>query len=315
MDMDPCVVASRAEIVAQKLDLTPSEHAGVALSEVTTLVSGRGYPKVATMEPANGGTQNRPGAYQPKWCEVCKISCSGDKAFDIHIEGKQHQKNLKFSEKTPTLYVKTMEESKSLDGNGNAITWCEVCNISCPTNIYGKHASGKKHIKNLQKLDKIPNLPSTVTDSASSLEGKDVNSIKINSTSCELCGISCTSLELLNTHIAGKKHQKKLKNAEKQCAPAPAPEPKTLFPESDEEGKIVILEGGKRKADDSLSDVDADTKKQKMSEDEACGVLVSCKVCNVSCTGFTVFQTHLASVEHLAMVQKQAEGGSDGLQV
>ncbi|XP_076943649.1 uncharacterized protein LOC143613963 [Bidens hawaiensis] len=201
-----------------------------------------------------------------------------------------------------------MEESKSLDGNGNAITWCEVCNIICATNIYGKHASGKKHIKNLQKLDKIPNLPSTVIDSASPLEGKDVNPIKTNSTTCELCGIFCTSLELLNTHIAGKKHQKKLKNAEKQCALAS--EPKTSLPESNEEGKVVILEGSKRKVDDS--DKGADTKRPKMDQEGAGGILVTCKVCNVGCYGFTAYKLHLTGSAHIAMALKQATGGSMG---
>ncbi|MFQ6637623.1 hypothetical protein Gotur_012972 [Gossypium turneri] len=37
-------------------------------------------------------------------------------------------------------------------------TWCEVCQINCnSSNVYAKHLSGKKHLKNLQNLEKSKN--------------------------------------------------------------------------------------------------------------------------------------------------------------
>ncbi|MFS7972124.1 putative transcription factor C2H2 family [Helianthus anomalus] len=307
------------------------------------------------VQPSNCGTQNRPtklGVHQPNWCDICKVSFSGDNNFDKHIVGIQHQKNLKISEKTPTRplttfvtpmdttpITKIMEESKKSVIVNSKNTWCEICKVSCPTIEYNRHASGKKHVKNLQKLEKIqtlpsmviqsattplavPNLPSAVIQSVTTTpvgetlkltSGKVVNPNDGNSTSCRLCGVSCATRDVLNIHISGKKHQKKLKKTEQQSVSSPPPVPKTpLLEPMIEEGEIVFFEGSKRKTNDSLSsEEDADTKRLKMNEEEvACGVVVTCKVCNVGCNGLMAFKTHTASIEHSSMLLKLAKGGS-----
>ncbi|XP_022009509.1 uncharacterized protein LOC110908830 [Helianthus annuus] len=338
---------------------------------------GREYQKIATVEvdqslfkkptsvkmtpvqPSNCGTQNRPtklSVHQPNWCDICKVSCSGDNTFDKHIVGIQHQKNLKISEKTPTPplttfvtpmdttpITKIMEESKkSVIVNGKN-TWCEICKVSCPTNEYNRHASGKKHVKNLQKLEKIQTLPSTVIQSVTTplaipnlpsaviqsvttpvgetlklTRGEVVNPNDGNSISCQLCGVYGITRDVLSRHISGKRHQKKLKKTEQQSVSSPPPVPKTpLLEPMIEEGEIVFFEGSKRKTNDSLSsEEDADTKRLKMNEEEvACGVVVTCKVCNVGCNGLMAFKTHTASIEHSAMLLKLAKGGSNVLQI
>ncbi|KAM0032986.1 putative transcription factor C2H2 family [Helianthus debilis subsp. tardiflorus] len=315
--------------------------------------------KMTPVQPSNCGTQNRPtklSVHQPNWCNICKVSCSGDNSFDKHIVGIQHQKNLKISEKTPTPplttfvtpmdttpITKIMDESKKSVIVNSKNTWCEICKVSCPANEYNRHALGKKHVKNLQKLEKIqtlpsmviqsattplavPNLPSAVIQSVTTpvgetlklTRGEVVNPNDGNYTRCQLCGVNCITRDVLNRHISGKKHQKKLKKTEQQSVSSPPPVPKTpLLEPMIEEGEIVFFEGSKRKTNDSLSsDEDADTKRLKMNEEEvACGVVVTCKVCNVGCNGLMAFKTHTGSIEHSSMLLKLAKGGSNGLQI
>ncbi|KAJ0754957.1 putative transcription factor C2H2 family [Helianthus annuus] len=314
---------------------------------------GREYQKIATVEvdqslfkkptsvkmtpvqPSNCGTQNRPtklSVHQPNWCDICKVSCSGNNSFDKHIVGIQHQKNLKISEKTPTPplttivtpmdttpITKIMEESKKSVIVNAKNTWCEICKVSCPTNEYNRHASGKKHVKNLQKLEKIQTLPSTVIQSVTTpLAVPNLPSAVIQSVTTPVGEtLKLTRGEVVNPND-GKKHQKKLKKTEQQSVSSPPPVPKTpLLEPMIEEGEIVFFEGSKRKTNDSLSsEEDADTKRLKMNEEEvACGVVVTCKVCNVGCNGLMAFKTHTASIEHSAMLLKLAKGGSNGLQI
>ncbi|KAK1433690.1 hypothetical protein QVD17_10605 [Tagetes erecta] len=290
--------------------------------------------------------------FQPVWCD--------------NIAGKQHQNNLKVSEKplTPqrttlvtsmdtTSVTKPMEKLKSIKNKiGGMTTWCEICKIHCHNKVFDIHESGKRHKKNLEKLENLRNLPLTVIDAVTtppaeqlkSTKGEVVNPNEHNSARCELCDVSCSSPDILNQHISGKKHQRNLMKSGKQRVRLPEPMNEegevVLFEKSkrkvgdllkcdkdadakrqkmNEEGEVVLSERSKRKAGDSLkSDVDAaDTKRrQKMDEEEeGCGVLVKCKVCNLDCNGLMAFKTHVESFEHLKMALKHANGGSNGLQV
>ncbi|XP_076903444.1 uncharacterized protein LOC143584639 [Bidens hawaiensis] len=131
------------------------------------------------------------------------------------------QKKLKISEQTRI----PMEESNSVVTEKNTL-WCE-------------------------KLEKIPKLPSTVVEPVTkplTNNLKVVNPNVCNFVRCELCGINCNTRDVFNKHIAGKKHQKKLK--------------RTAL-----EGKDVILEGSKRKVSDSLNNEGADTKRPKTDQE------------------------------------------------
>ncbi|KAK9066575.1 hypothetical protein SSX86_013898 [Deinandra increscens subsp. villosa] len=176
-------------------------------------------------------------------------------------------------------------------------TWCEICKVNCNTNYnYNIHQTGKKHIKNLQKLEKIPN-PSPPIPQAENLKptkGEVVNPNEGTSTMCELCAVNCTSRVMFNQHISGRKHQNNLKKCNNQLAPSHALDNKPPSPEPMyEEGEIVVSVRSKRKGDESwASEEDADSKRQKMNEKEGCDLLVICKGCNVVCNGLQAYNTH-----------------------
>ncbi|KAL8250517.1 hypothetical protein R6Q59_034210 [Mikania micrantha] len=420
MDADPCVVASRAELVAKEFDLTASEHAGVSLTEASTITS------TTSDHPTNHSavvsqtvkdllttkTENKNTSFNSY--DVCNVNCNSEISFKKHMERKidltqkptslstvkqeasspdplDQEPAKKMNDVTQKLLVLTAteQETQSFVANGisdpesknknqdllqkaaefrslsvydfpqpgpsypkivtveidesflkNGVlnptsvsrtpiqpcnvdtqnrpakcfdknveskqhkkneTWCEICKITCSSNDYNKHQSGKKHIKNSKKLENIPKSPSTIdsvtawpAENMKLTKGEVVNPNEGNSAKCELCGVYYTSTEMLNQHISGKKHQKNLKKFEKQCvvsprvAKTPSPEP------MNEEGEIVFSDTSKRKANDSsASQEDADAaKRQKMNEEQGCGVLVVCKGCNVVCNGLEAYKTH-----------------------
>ncbi|XP_019431691.1 PREDICTED: zinc finger protein 346-like isoform X2 [Lupinus angustifolius] len=74
---------------------------------------------------------------------------------------------------------------------------CEVCKIDCNSrDVYEKHISGKKHKRTLQVQSQISSIQGQVSTSAT------IDSVKI----CTACNIVCNSQEVLNKHLAGKKH-------------------------------------------------------------------------------------------------------------
>ncbi|KAK9066577.1 hypothetical protein SSX86_013900 [Deinandra increscens subsp. villosa] len=196
------------------------------------------------------------------------------KSFDKNDTGKQHGENINVLE-----------------------TWCEICKVNCNTNYnYNIHQTGKKHIKNLQKLEKIPNPPPPIpqAENLKPTKGEVVNPNEGNSTMCELCAVNCTSRVMFNQHISGRKHQNNLKKCNNQLAPSHALDNKPPSPEPMyEEGEIVVSVRSKRKGDESwASEEDADLKRQKMNEKEGCDLLVICKGCNVVCNGLQAYNTH-----------------------
>ncbi|KAI3785664.1 hypothetical protein L1987_44788 [Smallanthus sonchifolius] len=396
MDVDPCVVATRKEIVAQSFDLTASEHSGVNFSQATTSnypTSSADVPPqtvkdvVVTKTESENNTQKLKDSSTINQETSSPVVANDTSDQESEKKKKKKKQDLDITQKllvstvikqvTPSsvaydsldqepeiknqdllqteaadeaLFVcnipepgqdyqkiATVEVDESLfknrvpnptsvsrtpvqasnGGTKNRPTkpivqqpmWCDVCKVSC-SNAYDTHASGKKHLKNLNKLERISNLTSTIIHSVTAplVEKQVVNrndgGIYV---SCELCRVCCTSRDMLNEHVSGKKHQKNLKKSEKQRPPvACSPEP------MNEEGEIVFSETSKRKSNESLTS--EDTKRQK-AEEEGRGVLVTCKLCNVDCNSLMEFKTHLAGFEHSVKALKQGKGGSNGLQV
>lgn len=121
--------------------------------------------------------------------------------------------------------------------------WCEICKIECNTkDILYKHKLGKKHIKNLEKLNaassigttsgsnpiigppenpKNPNLgpKKKKAETPEELEmkrrkvvegGASVNAVR----TCTICNVVCNSDTVFRFHLAGQKHNSMLKRSQ-----------------------------------------------------------------------------------------------------
>ena len=85
---------------------------------------------------------------------------------------------------------------------------CELCKISCTSKqLLDLHISGKKHQKKLKDSVQVPD----------PVEGTTIISNEVKPISCEICGISCNTYEVLKIHLTGRKH---LKNLEKSQPPS-----------------------------------------------------------------------------------------------
>ncbi|KAM7464802.1 hypothetical protein LguiB_012364 [Lonicera macranthoides] len=68
--------------------------------------------------------------------------------------------------------------------------YCEVCQVGCDTNdVLQQHYLGKKHKKNLEKIESKEELQ------------------------CEVCQVGCDTIDTLKQHYLGKKHKKNLEKA------------------------------------------------------------------------------------------------------
>lgn len=265
------------------------------------------------------------------YCDICKVVCNNQDVFRKHLAGKKHSAKAavqlanvneisnRTSECNPEAQPSNGGSQKKPDTLQPAM--CELCKISCTSNEHlSVHLTGKKHLKKLLESEQIPDLSLTpmaslgtpVMDNLEPMEGKSVISHEGKPAWCELCGIDCNTYDALRNHISGKKHQKKLEISEKPIGPNPAPA--TMQNSLKEEGKIVNVDGGKRKVKRvGNDDEDLETKKQKVLEGGAAsGALRTCTVCNVVCNSPTVFISHLAGQKHAAMAVKQAEARSNG---
>ncbi|KAJ9567344.1 hypothetical protein OSB04_003310 [Centaurea solstitialis] len=184
--------------------------------------------------------------------------------------------------------------------------WCELCDVCCDSDkTFQNHILGKKHKKKLESLksskgnsvdsERIPPIDSVATPRNVEV----TNSEKNKSTRCDLCGICCNTYEELNKHNLGQKHQKKLKNSKHVFGGW------SMEDDDDDDDEKRC----KRKANWGSDEEDGDGKKQKlmMMMMEEMKPSFSCKVCNVVCTSLMDFTSHLASLDHSAMVLKQVE--------
>lgn len=251
-------------------------------------------------------------------CEICNVVCNNPDVFRTHLAGKKHHAKAVMQLATTNVsFNATSDTGPTFHQTNPDPLRCELCKISCTSiELLNTHMSGKKHQKKLKESGQIPDPSSTLDtqptkQNPDSTEGKSVNPHDNNPVSCELCGISCNTYEVLKTHLSGKKHQKNLEKSEKTIGPNPAPT--TEQNEGTEEGKIVNLDGGSRKKKRVGNDEDIGAKRQKILQGGAASdALRTCTVCNVVCSSPTVYISHLAGKKHAAMAVKQAESGLTG---
>jgi zinc finger RNA-binding protein len=95
----------------------------------------------------------------------------------------------------------------------NTLHYCDVCKVSCGgAQTYQSHIAGKQHKKKASQI---------VAASTSGESGGAVLKTAGKGFHCELCDISCTSIEAYNAHTSGAKHQKVARLHQKLGKPVP----------------------------------------------------------------------------------------------
>ncbi|CAH1428303.1 unnamed protein product [Lactuca virosa] len=185
-------------------------------------------------------TRSQPKSIQSMQCEVCNVTCDTKDVLEKHKQGKKHLKNMqklaissvispKMPPPTPTptptaseTSVGELENNKhKLLQNGASVDkllYCETCNAVCNNqNAFQAHLAGKKHsAKAMMQLVVTNGVVNTTSESdpkGPTPEPEAQTNNNPNPIQCQLCKISCSSIEVFNTHMSGKKHLKKLKES------------------------------------------------------------------------------------------------------
>nr|XP_043606119.1 zinc finger protein 346-like isoform X2 [Erigeron canadensis] len=201
-----CDVACSSQDVFQT-HVAGKKHSAKAIMQAASSKGNFNLTSECSLEaqPITGGSQMKPDIPQSFSCELCKISCTSNELLNMHLTGKKHLKKLRKSEPMPDVLLtpvasletpptKLMENPESgpsmkVDLHEGKLTRCELCGISCNTyDMLKKHFTGKKHLKNLEKSEKLigPNpLPATEPVTPPTIigpsqvplkeEGKDIN--------------------------------------------------------------------------------------------------------------------------------------------
>ncbi|KAF6171704.1 hypothetical protein GIB67_007225 [Kingdonia uniflora] len=160
--------------------------------------------------------------------------------------------------------VKTLQQQQH--------AWCEVCKVDCNSkDVLDKHLLGKKHKKNVEKLQELTRNPLPVVLAAPA-------------------GVPLAPVSLAPTPVF--------------TTPAIGPQVKpTAFQQAKKKHK-------KKKVPPTLaSGEDLETKRRKVvGEGAATDAVRVCAICNVVCNSQIVFNYHLAGKMHIAMVKKQENG-------
>nr|GEX08408.1 zinc finger RNA-binding protein-like [Tanacetum cinerariifolium] len=247
-------------------DSSAHQPAGGTMSKTTSIVmhsAGNSESDVAASHMVNDviatTTSTQPKNTPALKCEICNIKCGTQGVLERHKLGKKHLKRLQKQPKnTPVLQ-------------------CEIFNnITCGTQgVVERHKLGKKHLKTAQKLAEASAIDKPLADTnglknATSECGSSSSSGKKSATfQCEVCKISCNSNEILNMHLSGKKHLKKLKQSEE--IPDPSDQPEST------EGKSVELHQGKP---------------------------LSCNLCGIACNSYDMLKKHNSGKKHQKNMEK-----------
>lgn len=148
----------------------------------------------------------------------------------------------------PTYVVKKVKNpvAKSLKKKLKDITqvlqpiYCDVCKLYCNSQeVYNSHKMGKKHKKNVEKLNQLMAPKPSNADTSAANKGNEANDeakrkakeedleakkrkilvggaatdlVKV----CTLCNVVCNSQGVFDFHIAGKKHAAMLKKQQQR---------------------------------------------------------------------------------------------------
>ncbi|PHU25481.1 hypothetical protein BC332_03813 [Capsicum chinense] len=243
--------------------------------------------------------------------------------------------------------VKNLETKRQKVLEGGAATdkvhSCLPCNVVCNSEaVFKIHLTGKKHIVNITKQEKLAPASASLVPSEVSANTFTVSQekpdVELNSGNgedamkeenletktrkvleggaatnevrkCLVCKVVCNSETVFRLHLVGKKHIVNVAKQEK-LAPASA----SLVPS---EVSVNTFIGPQEKphfvnsgiGQDAMKGENLETKKRKVLEGGAAlNEVRNCLVCEVVCNSETVFRRHLAGKKHIANIKKQASG-------
>ncbi|KAE8720476.1 putative C2H2-like zinc finger protein [Hibiscus syriacus] len=175
-----------------------------------------------------------------RMCTICNVACNSYEVFAKHLSGRRHaaQTGL-IAVDGIGPYLAAVRANDHFWNKGKKTTkivqssWCDVCQINCNSNdAYAKHVSGKKHLKNLENLEKSKN-PSMGTPAGTNLMIKPVENPAVAAQPeaaskedletkkrkvmeggaaaaavrvCTICNVVCNSQKVFEFHLSGQKH-------------------------------------------------------------------------------------------------------------
>ncbi|XWS60475.1 hypothetical protein CRYUN_Cryun07bG0039400 [Craigia yunnanensis] len=307
-----------------------------------------------------GNTPNQSKLIQPVWCEVCNIECKTKDAYEKHLMGKKHQRNLQVKiNPSPAIFPETSSTINNISivgqtgnvggkmifgasgvANGqelerkkqkllnagaavDSVRMCTICNVACNSHeAFTKHLSGRRHAAQagLIAVDGIgPYLAALRANDHFWNKGKKTTKIN-QSTWCEVCKINCNSNDVYAKHLSGKKHLKNLEILEKSkngtcdSSSIDTSAATNLIigplenPAANDSSVVNVQKAEKRVALPEAPQEDLETKTLKVMEGGAAASAIRvCTICNVVCNSQKVFNYHLTGQKHAAMLKKQAD--------
>jgi hypothetical protein len=148
------------------------------------------------------------------YCKICELDLQSQVCFDQHNSGKNHKKKLELKETKQISSLNTqsmiLEAKPASNIQIKAKEFkCDLCSITCTSKDHLElHLSGRKHkLKEHIKINCKSNQSETKpTDLVQQLDKKE------EVTNCEICDMKFNYNFELKTHLAGKKHLKKVKS-------------------------------------------------------------------------------------------------------
>ncbi|KAG1347831.1 zinc finger protein [Cocos nucifera] len=189
-------------------------------------------------------------------CTVCNVVCNSDTVFAAHLAGEKHamkalgrsSSGLASNLVKPINWTKVAQAafksriSKGLKKTPKVVksVYCEVCRMDCNSQeVLNSHKLGKKHKRNLQKLQesitpKPMNAPVATAGKENAVTGKDkvadaqmkreafpaskqdletkkkkvleggaaADAVRV----CSICSVVCNSQKVFDLHVSGQKH-------------------------------------------------------------------------------------------------------------
>jgi len=174
------------------------------------------------------------GAEEKVRCELCRMVCQNQEAYDFHISTNRHKKhvaamNMEF--KCPICCIGTNTKlmlDKHLESKNHKEMLAKLDRRKwgyqkSPSKI-GAPGKRKRKRNNRKKKKKLSGLEGTVPDDAeegvdnSNQNPEDCPRENLLPFVCLICDVRCNTQEVLNIHLASKRHFRKVKFANDQKA-------------------------------------------------------------------------------------------------